>query len=1164
MAIIKSLTLEGFKSFAKYTQFLFSPKFNVILGPNGSGKSNVTEALCFVLGRLGAKSLRAENSANLIYNGGKTKEPAKKAIVSIVFDNSKKEFPVDSDELKITRTVKQNGQSIYQLNGRRVTRQQIIDTLAYAKIDPNGYNIVLQGDINHFVNMSPLERRRIVEEIAGIDSYNAKKDKAVAELERVEGRIKEAEIILAERKNYLKDLKKQYDQALKYKQMKDNIRKNQATYLYLRIEKKKLEMNSLINQMKKVEEDIKSLKVKIEELRKKEKELTDKIKEISQKIETQGEESQVKIHKEVEDLKVKLAEANSDIDMKKKELERLKSRKEQLEKSMVQNKEAISQLNSEISNLRDKLENLKKDKEEVEKEIEAFQKEHDINKVVEIESNLDSLDSEVEKLNQEIKKIIEEKQNKLREKDKLMINIENIDSTIAKVKLIEKEHKKEIEELKKKKEEFKKIIKELNEALSKDSQLAAMIADSKRRVDSVREEVERLRVKQMQVQAKLNANLAVKAILDNKNKFGTVYGVVSQLAKVSKKYSTALSVAAGNRINSIVVDNDETAVKCINYLKRQKLGLATFLPLNKLRKVDTSNVKSLLKVNGVVGLASDLVVSDKKFNKVFSYVFGDTIVVEDLNVARRIGIGNARMVTLDGDLTEKSGAMHGGYRKKVSSSFQEIDDLSNADSLREKEKNLQKLEAELDELRADREANLENIERLRKLKGEFEGEIIKREKAIHLDDSDLDASQRRKALLKEQIKKLDKEIQELELKISARNDEIVKLKIKKQELKKQISNLRNPVIVAELTAFDNKRSELNDEIIRIEEKIKAKQDKVSALSSEIEETKRILKQVDKDKSLFSDELKKRKEEIKNLEKELAVKEKQQKEFYKKFKSLFEEKDKLNSELQNTTNLIVEYTEKVRNSEQKENNLSFRKAALSGELAGLEQEFKEFEGVELLKTKDEASLKYEIKKFEKLMENLGNVNLKALDVYEEVSKEYNDLVKKKEDLSKEREDVLKLIDEIETKKATIFLKTFDLVNQHFKSFFSKLSMKGEAFLKLENEENPFDGGVLIRVRITKQKFLDIKSLSGGEKTLTALALIFAIQEFQPASFYVLDEVDAALDKKNSEKLGELVKKYSEKAQYIVISHNDSIISKGDTLFGISMSKDGVSKMVSLKI
>ena len=349
MTLIKSLTMEGFKSFAKHTQFLFSNKFNVILGPNGSGKSNVLDAICFVLGRLSSKSLRAEKTASLIYNGGKSKQPAKKAIVSIVFDNSKHEFPVESDELKITRIVRQDGQSTYKINDKRVTRQQVLDVLSYAKIDPDGYNIVLQGDITRFVNMSSIERRQIIEEIAGISSYEDKKQKALNELDRVEGRIKEAEIILAERKTYLKELKKQYEQALKYKRMKENIDRNKATYLYLQIEKKRKERDKIEKDIKKINEEINKINNKISKLREEEKKLNEEINKITKSIEEKGEKEQVRVHKEVEELKVIIATKEAELKSKRAEIERITNRKEQLENNIKEAKEEIKRVNEIFS-----------------------------------------------------------------------------------------------------------------------------------------------------------------------------------------------------------------------------------------------------------------------------------------------------------------------------------------------------------------------------------------------------------------------------------------------------------------------------------------------------------------------------------------------------------------------------------------------------------------------------------------------------------------------------------------------------------------------------------------------------------------------------------------------------------------------------------------------
>ncbi len=1165
MSIIKSLTLEGFKSFAKYTQLFFSPKFNVVLGPNGSGKSNITEAICFVLGRLSSKSLRAEHSASLIYNGGKTKQPAKKATVSIVFDNSKKVFPIEGEELKITRTVKSNGQSIYMINNKRVTRQQILEVLSYARIDPDGYNIVLQGDINKFINMSSIERREVVEEIAGIQSYEDKKQKSLNELERVDGRIKEAEIVLAERKTYLKELKKQYDQALKYKKMKENIERNKATFLYLQIQKKTKEKMSIEREIENTNKNINKIQDRIKEYKNQEEELKKRINEISETIEERGEKEQVQVQKEVEELKVNIAKEETDLKSSTNEIQRIMSRKEQLNKDIDEINDNIQSLNNEIKGLEQEKERINKEKEEVEKSIKAFESEHDINKITEIEKNLDNVEKEIEKKDEEIKGLIEKKQNLLREKDKKSIKIENIESQIQKLKIIEKEHKEELDSLKKQKQVFKETILELNKSLSYDSELAAKIMELKKQISNLREEIERVKIKTIRMEERISSNVAVKSILRNKDKFGRIYGIVSQLGNVSGEHSLALDVASGNRKNSIVVDNDKTATNCINYLKKEKLGIATFLPLNKIRKTEIKNdIRDLLKVRGVIGLASDLIKCDTKFKNVFSYVFGDTLVVDDLNVARRIGIGKARMVTLDGDLTEKSGAMHGGYRKKSRTSFQAENDIKEMESLEKREKELRKLESDEEKLDKDREENLKKINELRRKKGELEGDIIKREKSLHLDTSDLDANKREKTLLNEEIKKIDKELSKIEEQVSRSNESIVKLKISRQDLKKEISKLRNPVIVAELNAFEKKKTEFNNEIIRLDEKIKSKKERNENIKEEKEKTGKIIRQIIKEKEEFEKNIKTLKEKIKKEKEELEKKEKLQKEFYAKFKKLFEEKNSLNEKLQKVTNLILNKNDEIRRLEQKINNNSLKKATVSGELAGLEREFEDYKEVEILKNKEEAELKYEIKKFEKLLEEFGNINLKALDTYEEVQNEYNDLMKKKEKLTKEKDDVLKLIDEIDKKKKEIFVKTFELVNEHFKSFFLKLSTKGEAYLKLEDEEQPFNSGVLIRVRLTKEKFLDIRSLSGGEKTLTALALIFAIQEFQPASFYILDEVDAALDKKNSEKLAQLISEYSKKAQYIVISHNDSIISSGDTLFGVSMNKEGISKLISLKI
>ena len=270
------------------------------------------------------------------------------------------------------------------------------------------------------------------------------------------------------------------------------------------------------------------------------------------------------------------------------------------------------------------------------------------------------------------------------------------------------------------------------------------------------------------------------------------------------------------------------------------------------------------------------------------------------------------------------------------------------------------------------------------------------------------------------------------------------------------------------------------------------------------------------------------------------------------------------EIQSDDEKIIRKEEQINTFEIKINNVSIKKAELAGELSGLQEEFSQYSDVQLIEGAAEDQLKGEISRFERLVIEMGNVNLKALEIYGDVEKQYNELLDKKEKLGKEKDDVLAMIGEIEGRKKDLFMNSFTALNQNFSNIFSQLSTKGEARLVIENEENPFEAGVRIRVRLTGDKFLDIRSLSGGEKTLTALALIFAIQESEPGAFYVFDEVDAALDKRNSEKLAKLIKKYSERAQYIVISHNDALMAEGETLYGVSMDENGMSNVVSLKV
>ena len=963
MAFIEEIKIHGFKSFPKLTEIPFQKGFSAILGANGSGKTNITDAICFVLGKTSAKQMRAEKSSNLIYNGGKKGNPMKFAEVSLFFNNETGIFPLEEKQVKISRVVKDNGNSVYRLNNNVRTRQEVVDLLNVAHLNPDGHNIILQGDITRFTLMPPKERGELIEEIAGISVYEEKKNKAMLELERVQGKLNDANIILTERGTYLKELKKDKDQALRYRELEKKIKGNKATLIYSKIKKKEDDRNEL--------------------------------------------ENKINSHKNV--------------------LDKINSKVKEGYDSILSKRELINKLNLEIGR--------KGGSEQITiaREIDNVKTELIRNK-----TRLETCKNEIEKI-------------KTREKQ-LKVNVDEI----------EKQDKEKLGSVKELKLKFKKISEELGKRLNEDSVYAVQLDKARKNLFENTEKVAQLRIKSLSIREDVFEGAAIKEVLKQRG----IHGIVSDLGEVNKDYSLALSVAAGLRIKSVVTEDDVVATNCIRMLKEKKLGIATFLPLNKIKK-KFEVPKNLLDKDGVVGLAIDLVKFDNKYKNIFSYVFGDTIVVDNLETARKIGIGRVRMVTLDGSLVEVSGAMVGGYRRG---------------NLRFKEK----------------------------------------EALSELNNSEIEIERLRKA-------------------ISLMED-------KRKENEKKIEELRDMKVGLEV--------EIKNTDFQI----------VDIHKSEKERTEEILKQNRKETEEFRKEI----EELNNRirEQELVLKQERGKEkrYYDEFKNLNIKRDKLNEEIGKYESRLGAEQGKVKEIEMKMNNISIEKAKVVAEIAGLNEEFKGFENEPMRRNVSLDELKQEINEFERLIEKIGNVNLRALEIYEEIEKEYNGILEKVNKLQTEKEDVLNLMNEIDGKKTELFMKTFNEINKTFRAIFLELTTKGEAMLELENEEEPLKEGVDIKIKLSGNKYFDIRSLSGGEKSLAALAFIFAIQEYNPAMFYLLDEVDAALDKVNSEKLSKLIKKYSGNAQYIVISHNDAVISDADQIYGVSMKKDGkfISQIVSLKV
>jgi chromosome segregation protein len=943
MTTVTRLQLSGFKSFAKNTELKFGTNFNCVLGPNGSGKSNIMDALCFVLGKTSAKSMRAEKSSNLIYNGGKKGNPSKTAEVAIFFDNSKKEFPVEEKELKVSRIVKQNGQSVYKLNDKAMTRQQIVDILRGAQIDPDGHNIILQGDIVHFMSMRPLDRRALIEEIAGISVFEEKKNKSLSELGKVDEKLTEANILLTERDVNLRELRKDKDQAEKYLTLKNKIKDNKATYLNLMIEEKNKRLDKIIGVIEGHKVEYRKLKDKIGEFTKELESKKEGLQDINDELEKRGEKDQINIRVNITDIKTDVVKSQSRVETLHNEIKKIEDRKQQLKSTINENN----------------------------KKIEAFLKEK-----TRLEKEMITLD----KRNSNISKKVSSPQD-------------------------------------------------MNQKISELTNLKAKSGGEG------------------------YSDSSIKAVSD----IPGVHGTISELGKVSPAHALALEVTAGGKMKSVVTQDDAVAEKCIQKLKETGSGVLTFLPLNRIQsKMLPPALKDLSKKEGVKGTAINLIKFNSKYRNAFEHIFGNTLIVDDIKIARRIGMGRVRMVTTEGDLIEKSGAMIGGSRKGTRVGFKQ-----------------------------------DNIE-----------------------------------------------------------DEILKLE-------REIDSMQQPSLL------DGQKTEIMAKSIEVKSSLNTIESKVEYLSNENENTYKIMGNLDKESSEFKQELKELEQVMKSKSGNLKDSEKREKDFFANQKLLFSNRNRLTEQIEKINQTNSDYQNKVHIIEGKINSIAIEKASCIAEIEGLKKEGEEFKDGKIRKNLDINVLKKEIKEFEVLMIRMGNVNMKALEIYDQLAKQHEKLVEKTNTLKSEKDDIIEMIMIIEKDKTGVFMKTFKNINDRFKEIFNSLSTKGEASLMLENPDDPLSAGLDITVRIASRKYLDIRSLSGGEKTMAALAFIFAIQEYNPASFYILDEVDAALDKHNSEMLGKLFAQYSAKAQYIVISHNDAIISEAAQIYGVSM-QDGVSKITSLRL
>jgi chromosome segregation protein len=1179
MIRLSRLSLKNFKSFRRVS-IPIPEGFTAIVGPNGSGKSNIIDAICFVLGRSSAKSLRAERFSDLIFNGGKNGKPADKAEVTIYLDNSGREIPINSKEIKISRTIDTSGNSVYRLNGKRTTRNEILEILSYAKIQPDGHNIVLQGDITRIIEMNPVERRMIIDEIAGIAEYDDKKRKALRELEKVSTNVSKINAVLKEVQEQLQRLEKEKEDALRHEYLKREIRVNKGTVLYSHkleveeeLEKLKKELQDSEERTKKINKFINTLNLKLEV---KKKELENINKEIIIKEETE----QFSVFKDIEKLRNEIRYLQEKADALKHEIETLGKERSRIASEIKSAKEGIEGYISKNEALREDEQRLKKEIDDLRARINVeYEKISDEDasaglrkKLEDTRLKLDEVKDTLLGIKREHALLAEKKQEKERILRDLKSELDNRKAKLRETEELIQKSKEKIEKLEKdnknnylNKKKLIELNSELRGKIEKINTLLQLKYEEFAKLNARYQALEKIK------QKKLSFNKAIDAImaLKEQGKIRGIHGTISELGKVNQKFSKAVEVAAGRGLEFIVVDDDATAEECINYLKENRIGRATFLPLNRLKPVKPDKRAIEIAKKGY-GFALDLVDFDEKYRNAFAHIFRNTVVVKDVTFARKVGIGEARMVTLDGDLMEISGMMSGGFYKPSGISFEEVDTTKKeVDAL---SKDIEKLEEEREALLKKESESRREIEIILNLEKEREREIDTLSDKIKVYEETKEELMKtiaeKEALSNEfnaTLREISAKMQEYERKIAELSETVLRLEQEKKAVEGELKESSAEKILLQIKELESrayslekereeKRGQLRLNESKVEEILKPT---IARLKRELEENE----QSTKEKESLLAEIE---EKIKSLKEALLNLEEKKDEITKGIRNLKERREFLVRAIKRIGDKSESLREELTKIQKKSELARIEEARLGTRLESINEGLKEYEDleIELLAPIDTIELEKEIAKMEFELSSLEPINMRAVEDYEVVKEKYDKLNARVEKLLEEEKAIKKLMEEIEHRKKAVFMEVFENVAMNFRRIFNQLSGGGSADLLLD-EDNPLEGGLMIQAKPVGKNPQYIELMSGGEKTLTALAFIFAIQRYQPAPFYVLDEIDMFLDDDNVRKVSELIRESSKEAQFIVVSLRDALMTSASQLFGVSI-EEGVSKIVGVEL
>jgi chromosome segregation protein len=1169
---IKEIELNNFKSFGRKVKIPFYDDFTTISGPNGSGKSNVIDSILFCLGLSNSRTMRAEKLTDLIYNAG-NKGPGF-AEVTIRFDNTDREMPLGQDEFSITRRIKSSDSgyySYYYFNEKPVSLSEVHDHLSKARISPEGYNVIMQGDVTRIIEMSDTERRKVIDEIAGTAEFDDKTDKALSELDVVRDRIDRVNIILAEVESRLSQLKSERDQALLYQSYRDEKVKNEG-YLLLS------ELNEARNILDSILEDIKEKSIKRESVMAEVEakaaavlKLKAGIRALSDVITQKGEGEQIRIRREIEEARAGIKGCNSIIEFSRAEILRREMEKQKIFLD-------IEKMRGQIEGMATKLDEEEKRKISLSGEF-SFRK----SQLDEVHSKISQIDERFQGVRvklSELKNSLESSRNlrneKIREKDRIIDAArrkqdeeQDADTEISSGRSRIEESRVEIKNIENDIKEFQRRASALTSDIT---DMESARAKAKQDQVSVESRLRKLQEEYAKAEARFRSyeefdgySQAVEAILNARksHELPGIYGIIAELGKVDERYATALEVAAGNRLQNIVVDTDEDASRCIYYLKGQKKGTATFLPLNKMRQ--RPNLRNMGVEKGVIGYAIDLVDYDNRFESAFYYVFGDTLVVDTLETARRL-IGTVRLVTLDGDLIEKSGAMTGGFRSRSKLKFkateeENIRDIAEQITILESErdgilKKIETIDGHIYTIKKDRSEFETQVSKLTARREELIGRISRLESAIKEKESIISSLRDDRRILRDDLILIEEAI-------AKADGEIASLSADASKLEDELKGSEVPKLTEEANGIEEEMKRLDGRIRDTDSAIASIKLEQGYMGSRIGENEKRSSDIDGEIASLRSKVSGNDSQIAEFQKQMEEKGKREKEIEEELKGLKKQRDEMSEDLSKADHDLYDTRRNFERITGVLNTLEISRDESIEKLKRMEKEVQE-RGVDpSMEVPPADKVRSSISLLEKKMQGLEPVNMLAITEYDSVQTRKDELTGKRDTLMNERQDILNKIEHYKAMKKEAFLKTFESINENFKKIFAELS-DGFGELMLESPEDPFAGGLTIRAQPAGKSLQRLEAMSGGEKSLTALAFIFSIQRHRPAPFYAFDEIDMFLDGANAEKVARMIKSLSSNAQFIVVSLRKPMIESANRTIGVAMQEDNISSITGVKL